>query len=131
MREKALLRALSIADVDFVKDLDEVVDPEKLSDGQKQRIALARALVMQPDVLLLDEALNAVDENTEARILAKLRSEITNNQLRMVIIVTHRSSTLGLVDKVYELKQGKLLQRTLPREEDTNEEVADKPQQGR
>ena len=119
VREEALLRALSIADVDFVKDLDEVVDPEKLSDGQKQRIALARALVMQPDVLLLDEALNAVDENTEARILAKLRSEITNNRLRMVIIVTHRSSTLGLVDKVYELKQGKLLQRTLPREEDT------------
>ena len=121
VEKKVVLKALSIADIDFVEDLDEIIDPEKLSDGQKQRIALARALVMQPDALLLDEALNAVDEDTEARILARLRDEIRNNKLRIAIIVTHRSSTLSLVDKIYELRQGNLLQRTLQEKNRANE----------
>jgi len=101
--EEKLRRALEVARIDFVKSLDEAVDPEKLSDGQKQRIALARVLVMEPDVLLLDEALNAVDEATEAHILSKLRDEISKGRLRMVVIVTHRSSTLSLVDHTYTL----------------------------
>ncbi len=107
--EDVLRRALILAKVDFVKDVDSVVDPDRLSDGQKQRIALARALAVQPDVLLLDEALNAVDEETEAYILSRLREEVESGRLKMVIVVTHRSSTLRLVDHVYTMEPGGVL----------------------
>jgi len=91
-------RVIEVAKIDFINSLDEVIDPERLSDGQKQRIALARALAMDPDVLLLDEALNAVDEETEAHILRQLREEVRSGRLGMVVIVTHRNSTLRNVD---------------------------------
>ncbi len=104
--EEALQEALTVAKIDFVKDPNDIIDPEKLSDGQKQRIALARALIFKPDVLLFDEALNAVDEATEAYIMERLRDKVKNGQLKIVIVVSHRSSTLKYVDHVYTVENG-------------------------
>ncbi len=114
--DDVIWRALRLAAVDFVSSLDEVVDPSKLSDGQRQRLALARALAHSPEVLLLDEALNAVDEQTEARILASLRNEVTSDRLGAVVIVTHRSATLSHVDHVYVLENGRVVCEGEPRE---------------
>ncbi|MYD42929.1 MAG: ABC transporter ATP-binding protein [Gammaproteobacteria bacterium] len=78
-----------------------------LSGGQRQRIALARALLKNPPILILDDALSAVDSNTEEHILnslAERRGKHTS------FIVAHRLSTLRNVDRVLVFDEGRLVQ---------------------
>lgn len=77
-----------------------------LSEGQLQRIALARAIYSGKPVLLLDEATSALDEQTEARVLENLKA----CQNRTVIIVTHRKAALGICGRVLEMQEGRLLE---------------------
>jgi ATP-binding cassette subfamily B multidrug efflux pump len=74
-----------------------------LSGGQRQRVAIARALLADAPLLLLDDALSAVDTDTEARILAHLRSARIG---RTVIIVTHRLSAVADADEIIVLREG-------------------------
>ncbi len=76
-----------------------------LSGGQRQRVAIARALLTDAPLLLLDDALSAVDTETEARILAHLRSARVG---RTVIIVSHRLSTVADADETIVLRDGHL-----------------------
>ena len=66
-----------------------------LSEGQMQRIAVARAIFSDRPILLLDEATSALDEDTEKALLTNLR----NMTQRSVIIVTHRPAVLAVTDK--------------------------------
>lgn len=70
-----------------------------LSEGQLQRLAIARAVFSDRPVLLLDEATSALDEATEAQLLANLR-QMTD---KTVLIVTHRPAALAIVDRTVEL----------------------------
>ncbi len=79
-----------------------------LSGGQRQRVAIARALITDAPLLLLDDALSAVDTETEARILAHLRQARVG---RTVIIVTHRLSTVADADETLVLRDGHLTER--------------------
>jgi ATP-binding cassette, subfamily B, multidrug efflux pump len=74
-----------------------------LSGGQRQRVAIARALLTGAPLLLLDDALSAVDTETEARILAHLREARVG---RTVIIVSHRLSTVADADETIVLRDG-------------------------
>ena len=101
--ENRLWRALSIACADeFVGALDDGVDTllgergTGLSEGQMQRLAIARAVFSDSPVLLLDEATSALDVETEKRLLDNLR-RLTN---RTVVIVTHRPAVLSICDRV-------------------------------
>ena len=97
--EARLRRALTIACAeDFTEDLDMVLGERGsgLSEGQLQRIAIARAIFSESPILLLDEATSALDEETEKRLLENLRS-MTD---RTVIIVTHRRAALSVCDRV-------------------------------
>ncbi len=76
-----------------------------LSGGQRQRVAIARALLTDAPLLLLDDALSAVDTETEARILAHLRNARVG---RTVIIVSHRLSTVADADETIVLRDGHL-----------------------
>ena len=79
-----------------------------LSGGQRQRVALARALVRKPDILLLDDTLSAVDNNTEKRILEKLKTEFNN---RSCVIISHRLSAVEQADEILVFDGGRITER--------------------
>ena len=76
-----------------------------LSGGQKQRVSLARALIKNPDVILLDDSLSALDANTEHQILNYLDTDLKG---KTCLIITHRISNLLEFDKVLVLQDGKV-----------------------
>ena len=78
---------------------------EGLSGGQKQSIAMARALVGKPPVIVLDEPTSSVDTDTESRLMTNLRAEFEG---RTLILITHRPSLLALVDRVVVMAQGRI-----------------------
>ncbi len=78
-----------------------------LSGGQRQRTAIARALAIDPPILLLDDCLSAVDARTETEILANLREVLRD---RTTIVVTHRVSAAKLADRVAVLAQGRVIE---------------------
>lgn len=80
-------------------------DGRGLSEGQMQRLAVARALYTQAPILLLDEATSALDEATEARLLANLQADAGQ---KTVLIVTHRKAALALCSQVFEVQDGQL-----------------------
>ncbi|MPY78384.1 MAG: ATP-binding cassette domain-containing protein [Actinophytocola sp.] len=78
-----------------------------LSGGQRQRLSLARALLTDPRVLLLDDATSAVDAATEAAINETLR-EVTHGQ-RTTLLIAHRRSSLALADRIAVLDEGRVV----------------------
>jgi ATP-binding cassette, subfamily B, multidrug efflux pump len=78
-----------------------------LSGGQKQRATLARALARDPRILILDDALSAVDTHTETEILAALRTELAG---RTAFVISHRVSAVMNADRILVLDQGKLVE---------------------
>lgn len=104
-----------VADVDknimrFDKQYDTVLGERglTLSGGQKQRVSIARALIKEAPILLLDDSLSAVDTETEERILNNLKN-ITAN--RTTIIVTHRVSSAKNADRILILDEGKIVEQ--------------------
>ncbi|MDI3318010.1 MAG: ABC transporter ATP-binding protein [Bacillota bacterium] len=79
-----------------------------LSGGQRQRVAIARALVGRPRVLILDDCLSAVDTETEARILAGLRTVMRETT---TVFVSHRVASLQGADEILVLDQGRVVER--------------------
>lgn len=79
-----------------------------LSGGQKQRAAIARALAVDPKILLLDDALSAVDTHTEEEILERLA---TAKSGRTAIVVSHRVSTIHDADQIVVLHEGRIAER--------------------
>ncbi len=101
--DERIARALKISCADeFVSELENGIDTELgergagLSEGQMQRIAIARAIYSDAPILLLDEATSALDEATEKQLLNNLRS-MTD---KTVLIVTHRPAALDICDKI-------------------------------
>jgi len=76
-----------------------------LSGGQKQRISIARALLLNPEILLLDDSLSAVDAKTEKTIVQNLKD---NRQGKTTIITSHRLSAIEHADKIIVLSEGKI-----------------------
>ena len=100
--EEEITKALSLAAADFVKDLPlgiETVCAEVgagLSEGQAQRIAIARALLRPGGVLVLDEATSALDADTEDRLLKRLAAEFRGS--KTIICITHRPAATQYAD---------------------------------
>ncbi len=112
--DEAMLRAAQIAGVmDFVKDNPKGFDMqlgergERLSGGQRQAIAVARALLTDPPLLLLDEPTNSLDNRSEENFKARLANCLTPRHT--VVLITHRSSLLSLVDRLIVLEGGRIV----------------------
>jgi ATP-binding cassette subfamily B protein len=88
-----------------------------LSGGQKQRVSIARAVVREPRILILDDALSAVDTKTENAILGSLKRIMQN---RTSIIISHRVSSAKLADRILVLDDGRIV------EQGTHEELIDR-----
>lgn len=91
----------------FPKGFDTILGERgiTLSGGQKQRTTLARALAIDPKILILDDSFSAVDTNTEEEILRRLKEFMKN---RTSIIISHRISTVKDADKIFVLHDGKI-----------------------
>lgn len=112
--EAEVLAAASISRID--KDVAQFADGYEtmvgergltLSGGQKGRLTLARALVRDPSILILDDALSAVDTHTEEEILRGLREFMKG---RTSILIAHRVSTVRDADCIYVLDQGRIVE---------------------
>lgn len=88
--------------------LDTRVDRREgtLSGGERQRIAIARELLRDPELLILDEATNALDVDGEARLLKKLRR---NYPQMTIVLITHRPATIAIADRVAYIDGGQLV----------------------
>jgi ATP-binding cassette subfamily B protein len=95
---------------DYPQGLETMVGERglTLSGGQKQRTALARALATDPRILVLDDALSAVDTETEEQILAGLREVMRS---RTTFLVSHRVSTVKEADLIVVLREGRIVER--------------------
>jgi ATP-binding cassette subfamily B protein len=114
-REERIRAAAAVARLDkdvadFPKGYDTMIGERgiTLSGGQKQRTALARAVAVDPRILILDDALSAVDTYTEEEILSRLRSVM---RARTSIIVSHRISTVRDADLIFVLDEGRIAER--------------------
>ncbi|MCL1696820.1 ABC transporter ATP-binding protein [Lysinibacillus sp. BPa_S21] len=79
-----------------------------LSGGQKQRVSIARALIKDPEILMLDDSLSAVDAKTEARIIENIQRE---RQDKTTIITTHRLSGIQHADLIIVLDEGQIVEQ--------------------
>lgn len=79
-----------------------------LSGGQKQRTSIARAILRQPKILILDDALSSVDTETEERILRQLRGVMSQ---RTTILISHRVSTVRTADEIVVMREGRIIER--------------------
>ena len=92
---------------EFIKKLkngDETIIGEngvKLSGGQRQRIGIARAIYLNREILIFDEATNSLDENTEKKIFENI---LSMSKRPTIIFVSHKSSNFEICDKIYDLK---------------------------
>ncbi|MEH7012729.1 ABC transporter transmembrane domain-containing protein [Neobacillus niacini] len=108
--EKAIDLSALRKDLELLPDGLETLVGEKgvaLSGGQKQRISIARALIKNPDILILDDSLSAVDAKTEKRIIDNIR-EIRKD--KTTIITTHRMSAVQHADQILVLDDGRIIE---------------------
>lgn len=110
--EEEIIRALEDAQIwDFIETLPDGLDTELgegglgLSEGQIQRLSVARAILHSAPIMLLDEATSALDEETELAILSALKAR----KDKTCILVSHKKAALDVCDKVYHVEDGKLL----------------------
>jgi putative ABC transport system ATP-binding protein len=106
-RARALLRAVELED-------RAGAFPDRLSGGEQQRIAIARALVHEPELLLADEPTGNLDEDTGERIVERLEALVAERGTTLVV-VTHSRDLAARMDRVLRVDHGRLLQGADPR----------------
>lgn len=107
--------AVPVGNANIFNDLTSPISEGglNLSQGQRQLLCLARAIVARPRVMVLDEATSAVDMATDALIQRSIREEFTDSTL---LVIAHRLSTIADFDRILVLSDGKVAEYGSPRE---------------
>lgn len=112
--EEEIVEVLKTADAwKFVSSLEQGINTEvreggnRFSEGQKQRLSIARALLIHSPVILLDEATSALDMATERRVLKNI---LHRDPLQTIIVTAHRPSVLAMCHRVYKIQDGRIEQ---------------------
>lgn len=103
--DKVLEEALSF--IKLNKNLED--NSENLSGGEKQRLALARVLIMNPKVFLLDEPSSALDEGTEKFVIEKLVNHTRKNNKTLIMVTHSKNISENYYDCLIEIKEGKIM----------------------
>lgn len=82
----------------------------KISGGERQRLAIARALLREPELMIFDEATSSLDSITEKSITETIRELTTNGHRRMTVLVAHRLSTIAHAQRIHVLAKGKIVE---------------------
>tara|TARA_Y100000768_G_scaffold31017_1_gene20471 strand:- start:4450 stop:6171 length:1722 start_codon:yes stop_codon:yes gene_type:complete len=109
--EKAAENADLIRNIDSFPNKYDTMIGERgitLSGGQKQRISIARAIIKEPRILILDDCLSAVDTNTENIILENLKKIMVD---RTTIVISHRISSVKLAKQILVIEEGKVIEK--------------------
>jgi len=110
--DEEVWRALDIAQADFVRDMPAGLEAPisqggtNVSGGQRQRLAIARALVKRPDVYIFDDSFSALDVKTDAKLRAALRREVVD---ATVLVVAQRVATIVQADRIIVLDAGRIV----------------------
>ncbi|HIP46820.1 MAG TPA: ABC transporter ATP-binding protein, partial [Campylobacterales bacterium] len=114
VEEEHLQKAIGVAQLEeFINGLDDKLDTivgkngVKLSGGQRQRLSLARMLIANPNIVILDESTSSLDVNTEETLFSELSSFLKE---RTTIIIAHRLSTITQADYIYVLDKGRVIE---------------------
>ena len=114
-----ILAAAELAGVtEFTNQLESGMDTHlfergaQLSGGQRQAICIARAIVADPKIIIMDEPTSSLDNAAEQRLVAKLKDWVKD---RTLVVITHRAPMLALVEHLMVLEDGKI-QRSGPKE---------------
>jgi ATP-binding cassette subfamily C protein len=114
MDETLVEKALSIAQLDaFIKELPDGLQTQigkhgiRLSGGQRQRLSIARMVLQNPNIVVLDESTSALDVHTEAKLFNALEAYLEG---KTTIIIAHRLSTIKKADYIYVLDRGKIVE---------------------
>ena len=106
--------ALKLAQLsDFIDSLENGLDTQvgkhgiKLSGGQRQRLSIARMIIQNPNIIILDESTSALDVHTESRLFNELEEYFKG---KTMIIIAHRLSTIRKADYIYVLDYGKVIE---------------------
>ena len=110
--DEEIKSALAISQAEeFVSSFEDGMESEvgekgmKLSGGQRQRVSIARAIVRRPDIMIMDDAMSALDLSTDARLRAALKKELDDTT---VIIVAQRVASVMSADRIIILEDGKI-----------------------
>ncbi len=111
--DRAVIRAAELSGVmDFLRDTQHGLDTqvgergEALSGGQQQAVAVARALLYDPPILIMDEPTSSLDPASEIRLMRRLEVLVRN---RTIVLITHKATMLSLVDKLILMDRGRIL----------------------
>jgi len=112
--DEQIKKSIKLANLtSFIEELPEKLDTRvgekgiKISGGQRQRIGIARALYNNPSILVLDEATNALDNDTENKFLNFIY-ELKQKQNLTILMITHRINTLKKCDKIFQIENNKV-----------------------